>query len=123
MTDPNEVLAEIRKLVADVNNDVFVRPQQFRDTLYDLAEYVDRLDEHMSKGCYAPSAWMYKRPGFGLLQPPKCLNCGKNEARYLSGQCGVCDSLLVFPTKLLRDATPEEAGNVLAYFLPVLKGQ
>lgn len=55
--DPDANLAEIRRIVQDVDLDVFP------DRAERLAELISALDQWISKGGFLPAAWRKERKG------------------------------------------------------------
>jgi hypothetical protein len=55
--DPNATLDRIRELVASINKNDGLDEDDFQSMASELAEYVEALDEWISKGGFLPTAW------------------------------------------------------------------
>ena len=55
--DPDETLRLIRRIGADLRNDKFDSNDEEHNAFSLLLEYIEDLDEWLTKGGYPPQAW------------------------------------------------------------------
>ena len=109
--DPNANLEEQRRIAAQlvemIEGDREFHPSALEDRAHRLGELVIALDNWLTPGNFLPRAWWTSGVTFAEEgdKPPGCLRCRENEARYLSGLCGLCDMKAGTGAKLLRDAS------------------